>query len=113
MLGDLGRDHGNLNDFLGPVHPSPNQMGPTIWTDLHSMLHPLGRRHSHPSEAVAPHVITALPTQGNRVFSPTIALGRFQTVAKLGETDSPLGAGVFSPRFVLEEDPTANHLRPV
>ena len=38
---DLDLDHRNLNDFPAPVRPSPNQVGPTIWTGLQGMLHPL------------------------------------------------------------------------
>ncbi len=54
MLCDLDRDHGNLNDFPGPLHPSPNQVGPTIRTDLHGMLDPLGRHHPRPGETMRP-----------------------------------------------------------
>jgi len=49
---DLDLDHRNLNDFPAPVRPSPNQVGPTIWTGLQGMLHPLSWSHPLPGETM-------------------------------------------------------------
>ena len=54
MLGDLHRNHWDLNDFPGPLHPSAVQVGPAVGTDFHGMLHPPGRSHTLTGEAVAP-----------------------------------------------------------
>ena len=52
MLGDLDRNHGNLNDFTGPVHPSANQVRPTVWTSRHGMFHPVCWSHPLPGKTV-------------------------------------------------------------
>lgn len=52
MPGDLNRDCWDLNDFPCLLHPSPDQVGPTIWTDLHSMFNLLSWLHPLPSEAM-------------------------------------------------------------
>jgi hypothetical protein len=52
MLDDLHWHHRNFNDFPSPLHPSPSQVGTTVRTNFHGMLHPLGGSHPHPGEAV-------------------------------------------------------------
>ena len=58
MLGDLHRNHRQLDDFPGALDPAASQVRPAIGTVLHHMLHPhllhpMGRCHARAGEAVA------------------------------------------------------------
>ena len=52
LLGDLEWDYRNIDDFPGPLHPSPGQAGAALRTRLQNMLHPVGRRHPLASKPV-------------------------------------------------------------
>ena len=54
MLGDLHRNHRQLDDFPGALHPAVGQVGAAIGAVLHPhVLHPMGRCHTRAGEAVA------------------------------------------------------------
>ena len=53
MLGDLYRDHRQLDDFPGTVDPATNQVRPAIGTGLRHVLHAMGRCDAPRGEAVA------------------------------------------------------------
>ena len=53
MLGDLHRNHRQLDDFPSAVDPTASQVRPAIGTVLHHVLHPMGRCHARAGEAVA------------------------------------------------------------
>ena len=53
MLGDLHRNHRQLDDFPGALDPAASQVRPAIGTALHHVLHPMGRCHAPAGEAVA------------------------------------------------------------
>ena len=53
MLGDLRRNHRQLDDFPGALYPAASQVRPTIGAVLHHVLHPMGRCHTLAGEAVA------------------------------------------------------------
>ena len=53
MLGDLHRNHRQLDDFPGALGPAAGQVGAAIGTALHHVLHPMGRCHARAGEAVA------------------------------------------------------------
>ena len=53
MLGDLHRNHRQLDDFPGALDPAASQVRPAIGTVLHHVLHPMGRCHTRAGEAVA------------------------------------------------------------
>ena len=48
MLGDLHRNHRQLDDFPGALDPAASQVRPAIGTVLHHVLHPMGRCHPKP-----------------------------------------------------------------
>ena len=66
MLSDFNRDHGDFDDFPSPVHPSPGQVGSTIWADLHGMqralswLHPPRLYRGHGAAVCVAHSVLAL-----------------------------------------------------
>ena len=53
MLGDLRRNHRQLDDFPSAVGPTAGQVGAAIGTVLHHVLHPVGGCHARAGEAVA------------------------------------------------------------
>ena len=53
MLGDLHRNHRQLDDFPSALDPAANQVRPAIGTALHHVLHPVGGCHARAGEAVA------------------------------------------------------------
>ena len=53
LLGDLHRNHRQLDDFPGALDPAASQVRPAIGTALHHVLHPMGRCHTRAGEAVA------------------------------------------------------------
>ena len=53
MLGDLHRNHRQLDDFPGALDPAASQVRPAIGTALHHVLHPMGRCHAPAGKAVA------------------------------------------------------------
>ncbi len=53
MLGDLHRNHRQLDDFPSALDPAASQVRPAIGTALHHVLHPMGRCHARAGEAVA------------------------------------------------------------
>ena len=53
MLGDLHRNHRQLDDFPGALDPAASQVRPAIGAALHHVLHPMGRCHAPAGEAVA------------------------------------------------------------
>ena len=53
MLGDLHRNHRQLDDFPSALGPAAGQVGAAIGTVLHHVLHPLGGCHARAGEAVA------------------------------------------------------------
>ena len=54
VLGDLHRNHRQLDDFPGALHPAVGQVGAAIGAVLHPhVLHPMGRCHTRAGEAVA------------------------------------------------------------
>ena len=52
MLGDLHRNHRQLDDFPGALDPAASQVRPAIGTSLHHVLHPMGRCHTPAGVAV-------------------------------------------------------------
>ena len=53
MLGDLHRNHRQLDDFPSALDPAAGPVGAAIGTVLHHVLHPMGRCHARAGEAVA------------------------------------------------------------
>ena len=53
LLGDLHRNHRQLDDFPSALGPAAGQVGAAIGTVLHHVLHPMGRCHARAGEAVA------------------------------------------------------------
>ena len=53
VLGDLHRNHRQLDDFPSALDPAAGQVRPAIGTALHHVLHPMGRCHAPAGEAVA------------------------------------------------------------
>ena len=53
VLGDLHRNHRQLDDFPSALSPAPSQVSPAIGTVLHHVLHPVGGCHAPAGEAVA------------------------------------------------------------
>ena len=54
VLGDLGRNRGEVNDFTGPLYPAPGQAGAALGTGFQDMLHPVGGRHALAGKTVGP-----------------------------------------------------------
>ena len=54
VLGDLGRNQGEVNDFTGPLHPAPGQAGTALGTGFQDMLHPVCGGHALAGKAVGP-----------------------------------------------------------
>ena len=52
VLGDLHRNHRQLDDFPGALDPAAGQVGAAIGTVLHHVLHPMGGCHARAGEAV-------------------------------------------------------------
>ena len=46
VLRDFRRSHRDLDNFPGPLGPSPSQARTTIGTGFQDMFHPVGRRHA-------------------------------------------------------------------
>ena len=53
LLGDLHRNHRQLDDFPGALDPAASPVRPAVGTVLHHVLHPMGRCHAPAGEAVA------------------------------------------------------------
>ena len=53
VLGNLRRNHRQLDDFPGALGPAARQVGAAIGTDLHHVLHPMGGCHARAGKAVA------------------------------------------------------------
>ena len=53
VLGDLHRNHRQLDDFPSALGPAAGQVGAAIGTVLHHLLHPLGGCQARAGEAVA------------------------------------------------------------
>ena len=53
MLGDLHRNHRQLDDFPSALGPAAGPVGAAIGAVLHHVLHPMGRCHARAGEAVA------------------------------------------------------------
>ena len=53
LLGDLHRNHRQLDDFPSALDPAAGPVGAAIGTALHHVLHPMGRCHARAGEAVA------------------------------------------------------------
>ena len=53
VLGDLHRNHRQLDDFQSALDPAAGQVGGAIWTVLHHVLHPVGECQARAGEAVA------------------------------------------------------------
>ena len=53
VLGDLHRNHRQLDDFPSALDPAASQVRPAIGTVLHHVLDPMGRCHARAGEAVA------------------------------------------------------------
>ena len=53
LLGDLHRNHRQLDDFPSALGPAASPVRPAIGTALHHVLHPMGRCHAPAGEAVA------------------------------------------------------------
>ena len=53
MLGDLHRNHRQLDDFPSALKPAAGQVGAAIGTVLNHVLHPVGGYHARAGEAVA------------------------------------------------------------
>ena len=53
VLGDLRRNHRQLDDFPSALDPAASRVRPAIGTALHHVLHPMGRCHAPAGEAVA------------------------------------------------------------
>ena len=53
VLGDLHRNHRQLDDFPSALDPAAGQVGAAIGTVLHHVLHPMGRCHATAGKAVA------------------------------------------------------------
>ena len=53
VLGDLHRNHRQLDDFPSALGPAAGPVGAAIGTVLHHVLHPMGRCHTRAGEAVA------------------------------------------------------------
>ena len=53
VLGDLHRNHRQLDDFPSALSPAAGQVSPAIGTVLHHVLHPMGGCHARAGEAVA------------------------------------------------------------
>ena len=75
MLGDLHRNHRQLDDFPGALDPAASPVRPAIGTALHHVLHPMGRCHAPAGEAVASLLSWAAaalaaggPNSGGRAF---------------------------------------------
>ena len=52
-VGDLHRNHRQLDDFPSALDPAASQVRPAIGTVLHHVLDPMGRCHGRAGEAVA------------------------------------------------------------
>ena len=52
MLSYLHRNLGQVDDFPCPLGPTAGQLGSTVGTLFHHMLHSLGRRRAGPGKAV-------------------------------------------------------------
>ena len=70
MLGDLHRNHRQLDDFPGALDPAASQVRPAIGTVLHHLLHPMGRGHARAGEAVA-SLLSGLLLLRWRLAAPT------------------------------------------
>ena len=53
MLGDLHRNHRQLDDFRSALDPAAGPVGAAIGAVLHHVLHPTGGCHTRAGEAVA------------------------------------------------------------
>ena len=53
VLGDLRRNHRQLDDLPSALDPAAGQVGAAIGTVLHHVLHPVGGCHARAGEAVA------------------------------------------------------------
>ncbi len=53
MLGDLHRNHRQLDDFPGALGPAAGPVAAAIRAVLHHVLHPMGRCHTPAGKAVA------------------------------------------------------------
>ena len=53
LLGDLHRNHRQLDDFPSALGPAAGPVGAAIGAVLHHVLHPMGRCHTRAGEAVA------------------------------------------------------------
>ena len=53
VLGDLHRNHRQLDDFPSALDPAAGPVGAAIGTVLHHVLHPMGRCHTPAGKAVA------------------------------------------------------------
>ena len=53
VLGDLHRNHRQLDDFPSALGPAAGPVGAAIGAVLHHVLHPMGRCHARAGEAVA------------------------------------------------------------
>ena len=53
VLGDLHRNHRQLDDFPSALGPAAGPVGAAIGAVLHHVLHPMGRCHAPAGEAVA------------------------------------------------------------
>ena len=54
VLGDLRRNHRQLDDFPNAVGPTAGPVGSAVGAALHHMLHPSGGRHATAGKAVRP-----------------------------------------------------------
>ena len=75
MLGDLHRNHRQLDDFPGALDPAASQVRPAIGTALHHVLHPMGRCHAPAGEAVA-SLLAGLLLRWRRAARPSSSATR-------------------------------------
>ena len=54
VLSDCYRNHWDINDLPGSLHPAPAQAGTALGAGLQRMLHPVSGHHAPTGEAVGP-----------------------------------------------------------
>ena len=98
VLSDCCRNHRDINDLPGSLHPAPSQAGTALWAGCQGVLHPVGGSHALAGEAVG------LGLPGAVLARWLLACGRLDTRHSARTTGLGLSFQNFDPPLQLGDD---------
>ena len=98
VFGNLDRNHRDINDLSGPLHPAPSRAGTALGAGLNPVHHPVGGRHALAGEAVRPGLPGAVLARG------PLACGGLDAGHPAGAAGLGLSFQNFNPPLQLGDD---------